>query len=188
MKLLMVGVLAWSLIHLVPSGAPGLRKKLVSGIGEMAYKVVFTLLIIGAILLMVQGWKLSGETALYAAPDWGGIVTLLLMLGTSITFFAPYMTNNLSRLLRHPQLSGIILFGIGHLAAVGNLRSVVLFGGLALWAVLEILLINRREGVWVKPQPATRREDFKLFLAGLGFFMIFMFTHQGLFGVSPVPS
>jgi uncharacterized membrane protein len=116
------------------------------------------------------------------------MVALVTMLGTSVSFFAPYMANNLSRLLRHPQLTGVILFGVGHLAAVGNWRSLVLFGGFTLWAVLEILVINRREGAWERPEPTTRKDDLKLLLTGLGFFLIFMYTHEGLFGVSPLPS
>jgi uncharacterized membrane protein len=102
----------------------------------------------------------------------------------AILFFAPYMPNNLSRLIRHPQLAGIALFGIGHLAAVGNLRSVVLFGGFALWAVVETIFLNRRDGAWQKPEPASRVNDLKLFLAGLGFFLIFLFLHGPLFGTS----
>jgi uncharacterized membrane protein len=188
MKLLILGILIWSCVHLLPAAAPGLRKSLVDSLGENGYKAVFALCMVGAVLLMISGWKGTADTPLYTVPERGGIVTLVTMLGTSLSFFAPYMDNNLRRLLRHPQLTGIILFGIGHLAAVGNPRSIVLFGGLALWAALEILLINRREGAWTKPVAATVKDDVKLFLSGLGFFMIFMFTHEALFGVSPLPA
>jgi len=188
MRMLVIGLLIWCLVHLLPAAAPGLRRRLVARFGENAYKGLFGLCMILAVLLMVFGWGRTGEVELYTAPEWGGIVTLLTMLGTSISFFAPYVPNNLSRLLRHPQLTGIILFGVGHLVAVGNARSLLLFGVLAGWAALEILLINRREGPWSKPEPATHKDDFKLLLTGLGFFMIFLFTHEALFGVSPLPT
>jgi uncharacterized membrane protein len=188
MAMLIAGVLFWSLVHFMPSAATGLKQRLVGGLGENGYKGVFGLCIIGAVLLMVFGWKTTDETALYSAPEWGGMVTLLAMLGTSITFFAPYIASNVGRLMRHPQLLGIVLFGTGHLFAVGHLRSVVLFGGLALWALAEIILINRRDGAWVKPDPVPRGSDFKLFLAGFGFFLLFLFTHEGLFGVAALPA
>lgn len=187
MRMLVIGMLLWSVVHLIPAAVPGLRRRLAGGLGENAYRAVVGLCIIAAVLLMVFGWKRTEPAVVYATPDWGGMVTLLAMLGMSISFFAPYIPSNLARWLRHPQLAGVVLFGVGHLVAVGHLRSLVLFGGMAAWALLEIVLINRRDGAWVKPEPVSRMGDFKLLLTGLGFFMIFMFTHQGLFGVSPLP-
>ncbi len=78
-------------------------------------------------------------------------------------------------------------WGIGHLFANGESRSVVLFGGLAAWAIIEIFLINRRNDEWQKPQSAPVKADLRLLLTGLGFFAIFLFTHLRLFGVSPLP-
>ena len=188
MKLLLVGVLFFSALHIFPAGAAALRNKLANRVGMMAYKGVFALLIIGAIVSMVFGWKTTQAVEFFAAPEWGWIVANLLTLATSIMFFAPYMPNNISRVVRHPQLTGIVLFGIGHLAAVGNTRSIVLFGGLSLWAIIEIILLNRRDGAWKRPEPVSPISDLKLLLAGLGFFLIFMFTHNSLFGVTPLPT
>lgn len=188
MKLLILGVFIWSLVHFLPAAAPGLRRGLAGRLGEIGYKAAFALCMVAAALLMISGWKATADSPLYTPPEWGGIITLVTMLGTSLSFFAPYMDNNLRRLVRHPQLAGIILFGVGHLVAVGSARSVVLFGGLALWAALEILLINRRDGAWSRPEAASMKDDVRLFLSGLGFFMIFMFTHEALFGVSPLPA
>ena len=44
---------------------------------------------------------------------------------------APYSHNNFKRLLRHPQLTGVLLWGVGHLFANGENRSLLLFGGMA---------------------------------------------------------
>lgn len=187
MKLLIAGVLLFTLLHWLPVGATGVRAKTVALTGENAWKGIFALLIAASIGLMIAGWKSAGELELYVAPAWGGGVAFICMLATSIMFFAPYMPNNLSRIIRHPQLAGIALFGIGHLAAVGNLRSIVLFGGFAIWAVIEVAFLNRRDGAWEKPARVSRLCDLKLFLAGLGFFLIFLFTHGALFGASLLP-
>lgn len=187
MKSLVVGLLLWGFMHFLPALAPGLRARLIARLGENGYKASFGVFMLFGIVLMVRGWKVTEETVLYTAPEWGGIVTLLAMLGASILIFAPYTSNSLRRLLRHPQLTGVALFGLGHLVAVGYLRSLVLFGGMALWAVLEMVLINRRDGPRVPPQAATRKDDLKLLLVGLGFFLIFLFTHEALFGVPVLP-
>jgi uncharacterized membrane protein len=107
------------------------------------------------------------------------------MLIAFVLFFAPYPPNNIKRLLRHPQLTGVLCWGVGHLLANGEGRSIVLFGGLALWALLEMVLINRRDGAWQKPQPAPRKNDIILAAAGLGAYVIFAMAHQWLFGFSP---
>jgi uncharacterized membrane protein len=173
---------------MLPAGAAALRTRLTGAMGENAYKGIFALLLIGAIVLMVFGWKSTEADEFYTAPAWGWVIAGLLMLASSVMFFAPYMANNISRRVRHPQLIAVVLFGVGHLAAVGNTRSLVLFGGLSLWAVIEILLLNRRDGAWEKPATVPRASDFKVLLPGLVFFLVFALTHNYLFGVTPIPT
>jgi hypothetical protein len=48
-----------------------------------------------------------------------------------------------------------------------------------------MVLINRRDGAWQKPQPAPRKNDIILAAAGLGAYVIFAMAHQWLFGFSP---
>jgi uncharacterized membrane protein len=82
-------------------------------------------------------------------------------------------------------LTGILLWGIGHLLANGEERSVVLFGGLAAWALVEMLLINRRDGAWSRPEPAPRRNDVLLVAAGIVVYVVVAASHRWLFGFSP---
>ena len=41
---------------------------------------------------------------------------------------------------------------VGILTTVLGWRSILLFGGLLIWAVLEIVFLNRRDGAWKKPE------------------------------------
>ena len=93
---------------------------------------------------------------------------------------------NVKRVLRHPQLTGLIVWAIGHLLANGDILSVVLFGGLGVWAVAEIVLINRREGAWVKPEPVPISAEIRPVLIGLVVFVALFAAHPYLFGVSPM--
>jgi len=185
MTKLALGVLLWSFTHFIPTLFAGPRRKLVERFGENAYKGLFLLLMVLAIYLVISGWKATLPENVYLPPAWGRHVTLLLTLIGFILFFAPYSANNIKRFLRHPQLTGVVLWGLGHLLANGEGRSIVLFGGLAAWAIVEMVLINRRDGAWDKPAPAPRRNDAIRVAIGITAFVIVAAAHRWLFGISP---
>jgi uncharacterized membrane protein len=59
------------------------------------------------------------------------------------------MKTRITRVIRHPQLTAVKTWAVAHLLVNGDLASVILFGGLLAWAVVEVILINRAE-----PRPA----------------------------------
>jgi uncharacterized membrane protein len=185
MTKLALGVLLWSFTHFIPALFAEPRRKLVGRFGENAYKGLFLLLMVLAIYLVISGWKAAVPETVYLPPAWGRHVTALLMLAGFVLFFAPYPPNNFKRLLRHPQLTGVVLWGAGHLLANGEARSILLFGGFAAWAVVEMLLINRRDGAWTRPAAAPRRNDVLLVVGGAAVYLLVALTHQWLFGFSP---
>ena len=189
MTLLITGVVLWSVAHLIHALAPGLRQSLLDRFGEKPFKGLVALAIVAALVLIVMGWKAappaSIEDFLYAPPTWGRHVTALLVLIAFILFGASHGRNNIQRIVRHPQLTAVIIWGVGHLLANGETRSVILFGGMTIWAVLEIILINRREGRRTVPEAAPLRKDAIAVVAGLVVYAVFAGAHQWLFGVSP---
>ena len=185
MSKLALGILLWSFTHLIPAAFSGLRRGLLSRLGENGYKGVFTLLMVLAIYLVISGWKAAVPETVYVPPLWGRHVTALLMLAGFVLFFAPYPPNNIRRALRHPQLTGVACWGIGHLLANGEGRSIVLFGGLALWAIIEMVVINRRDGPWTPPAAVARKNDIVLVAAALAAYVVVAAAHQWLFGFSP---
>ena len=187
MSLLISGIVIWSLIHFIPSLAVNFRSGLVQRFGMVAYKGVFGLVAIGALLLIIKGWKAASVQPVFTPPSWGALVTVILAYFTFVLLFAPYMANSFSRFLRHPQLCGVFLWGLGHLFSSGEARAVVLFAGFAVWALLEIIFINRRAGAWNRPQQASLMANIRLLLTGTGFFAIFLYTHNWLFGVGALP-
>jgi uncharacterized membrane protein len=188
MTRLVLGVLIWILVHFFPGLAPAARKSIISRIGEYPYKGIFLLFMIVSIYLIITGWSSMTPVEpdklpeIYAAPEWGGYAAGVLVLIGFALFFAPYPPNNIRRMLRHPQLIGVASWGIGHLLAVGTARSLVFFGGLTAWAIIEIFLINRREGAWTKPAPASHRNDVAMLLFAVLVYLAFLFTHHLLFG------
>lgn len=182
---LVLGVLLWSVVHLVPAVAADARQRFIEQRGEGAFKGMVTLGIAAALALIIWGWKTSIPELLYLPPAWGRHPAALLVLVAFILFSASHGNNNIRRFVRHPQLTGVIVWGLAHLLANGEIRSVVLFGGLTLWALVEIVLINRRDGAWVKPGPAPVKKDVIAVVAGLAVYLVIAFSHQWLFGVSP---
>jgi uncharacterized membrane protein len=188
MTRLAIGILIWSLVHFIPSIAKDFRSTLIRRFGEYPYKGVFTLLMIISLYMVISGWSSMTPTAplvldvVYTAPEWGGLAAAVLILIGFVLFFAPYPANNIKRIFRHPQLIGFMCWGVGHLLAVGTARSILLFGGLTVWALIEIILINRRDGEWVKPAQAPLRNDITLVLFSVLVYMVFLFTHHLLFG------
>jgi uncharacterized membrane protein len=188
MTRLALGVLLWSLVHMIPGSSKDLKENLIGRFGEYPYKGIFTLFMIVSIYLIISGWSSMTPVApavlegLYTPPEWGGHAAALLILVGFVLFLAPYPPNNFKRMLRHPQLIGMVCWGVGHLIAVGTVRSIVLFGGLSVWAIIEMLLINRRDGVWVKPEKVSGIKDFTLILFGVLVYLAFLYTHQMLFG------
>ena len=106
------------------------------------------------------------------------------MLIAFILFIVSGAPGNLKRFVRHPQMAGVIVWAIAHLLANGDSRSLVLFGGLGIWAILEILLINRRDGEWQKPEPVPISADGITVVIGFLAFAAVFYFHGTLFGVA----
>jgi uncharacterized membrane protein len=183
MILLVAGVALWWLAHLFKRLAPGLR----AGLGEGPGKGAVALALIASLVLMVIGYRQAEFVEVYVPPAWGWHVNNLLMF-LAVALYAMRGSRGTSRAwLRHPMLTGTVLWGVAHLLANGDLASLILFGGLALWALVEIPVINAAEGPWQRPAPGTLRGDILLLvMAAVGYAAIIL-IHWQLLGVRPFP-
>ncbi len=135
---------------------------------------------------MVIGWRSTTPEFVYLPPGWGRPVTIVLMLISVMLFVAANYPTRIKRFIRHPQLTGLVTWSIGHLLSNGDSRSLVLFGGLGLWALIEMLLINRREGGWVKPDAPALSIEAKGLVISVIVFLALVFLHPYYAGVSPI--
>jgi uncharacterized membrane protein len=180
---LSIGVLLWALVHLIPSVAPGVRQSLISKVGENPYKGLFALDIVIAIVFIVYGWRTTTPEIVYLPPAWGYSAALVLMAISVYLFGAAQRPSTVKRIIRHPQLTGLVVWSVAHLLANGDQRSIVLFGGLGLWALIEMPLISRREGAWQKPDaPAMSREVLGIVITAV-VFAVLIFLHPYFAGV-----
>ncbi len=183
MALLITGLLLFCLVHLSPAVLVENRENLRQKLGENPYRGIFSLVILGSLVMIVFGWKATEPRSVYAAPLDANLFTSLLVLAGLVLFFASQANGNIKRYVRHPQMTGTILWGVAHLLTNGSNRAVLLFGGLTLWAAIEILTINRRDGRWERPGPAPIKGDVIPVVVGIVVFTGVAYFHRQLFGV-----
>lgn len=182
MTLLALGIALFAVVHFIPSLAPAVKAGMVQRLGADPYKGIFSLVLLGAVALIILGWRSVEPTTIYT-PPYGMRGFALGLLGLAFLLMAASARNSRLRLLvRHPQLTGVALWGIAHLLLNGDNRSLMLFGGMALWAVIEIAAINRREGVWIKSEsPSWGAEAVTLVIAAVTVAVV-VYVHPWLSG------
>lgn len=186
MALLLAGITTWIVVHVFPAIAPTSREDLVFKLGEKAYKGIFSLLILASLVMIVFGWKSSVPTAVYVPPMAPGLLPSLLVFIALVLFFSARFGGYVKRTLRHPQMAGTLLWAVTHLLTNGDSRSLVLFGSFAIWALLEIILCNRRDGPRSELPAASAKFDLIAVVVGSLAWALLGHFHLKLFGVSPM--
>ena len=150
-----LGLVAFSLPHLWKRLFPASRHRL----GDPG-KGIVALLSIGGIWLIARGYGAWADAPQVWLPaPWLRHLNNLLVLVGFYFFVASGMGVWGARVNRHPQLTGVILWAVAHLLVNGDAASMVLFGGFLIWAVAEIVLINRALPLWTPPpRPPLAKE------------------------------
>ena len=181
MSLLVAGLVLFLAIHLIPS-APRLRAALMERLGANPYRGLFSAVVLLSLAAVVWGFSRSPIEEVYAPPAWGHQASMILVPIALVLFAAANMATRIRALLRHPMLLGLLLWAFAHLLANGELRSVVLFGGFALFAVVEIVsAVARGKGPPKQPQPRIAM-DIAAVVGGLVVAGLLAGFHDTLFG------
>ncbi len=184
---LALGFGLWWLVHLLPIYAPETRARVIARIGAGAWRVLFSLLSLAAIVVMVHGFRAAPFVALWTPPAWAIHVNNLLMLVAVILTGAGHMKSPITRLVRHPMLTGVLLWAVAHLLVNGDLAAMLLFGGLGLWAVVAMVGLNARDGAWTPPATGGARRLALHLVVSLVVFAVIIYIHGWVLGVRPIP-
>ncbi|MCA0042650.1 NnrU family protein [Celeribacter litoreus] len=182
MSLLILGLLIWSGSHLFKRLLPEPRAALGD---KKSPALVATGNLIG-VVLMVVGYRMSETYDLYALPPFLRHLNNLLMLGAVILFGLGNSKSRLRGKMRHPMLTGVIVWGVAHLLVNSDAASLVLFGGMIVWAFAEMILINRAAPAPERYADGTVKGDLKLVLISVVVFAVIAGIHTWL-GYSPFP-
>lgn len=179
MTLLILGILLWIFSHSYKRLFPGLRASL----GEERGKGVAALTALAGIVLMVVGYRMAEVVPVYTPiPGMGHLVNLTMLVSIYL-LGAGGMNTWITTKVRHNMLTGALIWGLSHLLVNGDLASILLFGGLSVWAVLSMLLISRA-GPWVKPVPKGAKQEVILIVATLVLYAAITGVHLWL-GYNP---
>lgn len=178
---LILGVLLWSGAHLFKRLAPEAR----ANMGDKG-KGLVALALLASVVLMVIGYRAADYIAVYEPPYFLRHLNNLLML------FALYFTSPgpskgaLFYKMRHPMLTGFKIWAAAHLLVNGDLASLILFGGLLAWAVIEVITINKSKPDWQPNEKGPIAKDAMFFVASIVLLGVIGYIH-GLIGPSPFP-
>lgn len=171
---LILGVLLWSGAHLLKRLVPDMRARM----GERAKGPVALLLLL-SVVLMVAGYRASAFVPLYTPLPGIGHANNTLMLISIFLFGIGGTKGVLYPRMRHPMLWGMVVWAVAHLLVNGDLASLILFGGLALWALASMLLINRTP--WARPARGRGlRGDAMNIVGTLVLFAVIAIVHRWL--------
>lgn len=180
MILLALGVLATALLHLV-AAVPSLKMRLKEAVGAKAYGPVFGIASIVGVLIIVAGWRMADFVSVYDPPAWGRYANFALTLVAFICLGIFLFRGTLRQRLRFPMGIAVIFWATGHLFANGDLRSLILFGGLLIYAFAHILIGS---AYGVRPSPEVRSgHDLLSVVMGVALYGVMAQLHDAIIGV-----
>ena len=187
MPWLIAGLAVFLGIHSLRMVAPSWRDARLSAMGEGPWKGIYSLVSLAGLLLLIWGYAVARPEAgiLYVPPVWTRHLAWLLM---ALSFIAMMVFNlpagKLKPLLKHPMLLSVKLWAFAHLLVNGDLPSLVLFGGLLAWAILEMLVLNRVTPAPVTAHPVPIRKEGMAVVGALVVFFAVGLIHSWL-GYNP---
>ena len=171
MAILILGILLWVLPHMFKRLAPRRHLMLMPQVRAMVAGAVLT-----GVVLMVVGYRMAAVIPVYTPLPGMGHANNTLMLISVYLFGVSGARSVLIDKIRHPMLTGMLLWAIAHLLVNGDVASIVMFGSLGLWAVVEMVLINRA-GPWKRPKPGSIGGDIKNLIGTALIFGLIAYVH-----------
>ena len=185
-------------MHLVPV-MPAWRKALTDRVGEGPYKAGFSLLALAGLIGAIVAYRFTPHVPLWSSPEALRPVSAVLMLGAVWLFAGAKGAPWFKRIVRHPMLWGIGLFGVAHLLVNGEAAGVILFGSLELFGFAWQPLTDRRDAAvdpagWKETRRTTSfwpfaqwhaHSDpvtFRPLIVGVVVYMALVLLHPWLFG------
>ena len=144
-------------LHSVPA-LPTIRGKLTAALGLRLYLLVYSTTSVALLIWVlhaawsteyVELWRPDSRNALanfVLSPLGLFLVTagLISPNPASVSFMKGTLPGAITTITRHPVLWGFLLWSVGHVAANGDMRSLLVFGGLGLFSAVGIGVTEKR--------------------------------------------
>jgi uncharacterized membrane protein len=199
--------------HTLPTRPP-IRTRLVARLGERGFQLAYSTVSIALLTWLILAAIEAPYIELWPPAAWHMHLAIALMpVAFALAAIGVGVPNPLSislypepegwcrsgvlRWVRHPLLVGLTFWGATHALANGALVSLVMFGGLALFAVLGVRLVERRRcreiGTAAYAAAVRRRTTYSdtrrqalAALIGLVAMGALLVLHPQLFGADPL--
>lgn len=183
MTLLLLGLLIWVVAHFFKRFAPAQRAAMQDKMGD-ASKGVFAVVLLVSVVLMVLGYRgYTGEFYWGRSAAMVGINNLLMLLAVAL-FGLGSSKSRFRGKLRHPMLTGVVVWAVSHLLVNGDTASFILFGGLTLWALAEIVVINKAQPDYTPYEGGSVAGDIRLVVISIVVYAVISGIHIWL-GYNP---
>src|SRR5262245_18502614 len=203
-----------------------LRELLGRTLGERRYLTLYKLITVAAFGWLITAYRRAPIHIIWITPVGVKLALLPVVLvafvlvvaslttpnptivGAEQLFARPDIVRGILRVTRNPFLWGVGLFALAHVAATGDLASVLLFGaigalGLAGAPLLDAKKAQRHRAEWPAFAAATSNMPFLAIVQGrqrlvlreiglwritlaLGLFVLVLIVHRWAFGTSPL--
>ncbi len=165
----------WVGAHLFKRVLPKQREAL----GKWGRPLVAVAIVV-SIVLMIIGDREAEDVPLYALSIWTWHLNNLLMLVALFMMDIGRVNGVVRTKVRHPMLIGVVIWSVAHLLVNVELSALVLFGGLGLWALLQMAVISRAEGPWEIPAKGSILSDGKVAVFAIVLYAVIVGIHDWL--------
>jgi len=188
MAILILGLIAFLGLHSVRVVAEPWRTRQRAALGEMGWKILYSVASIGAFVLLVWGFSLARVNApvIWSPPRAFHYVTAVLVLLSFVLFAAAYVPGTqIKAKIGHPMTAGVKTWAFAHLLSAGSLADLLLFGAFLVWAVAVFVSARRRDRAagLVRPAGNLVRDALALVIGAVAWFVFAGWLHEALIGV-----
>lgn len=183
-----LAVLGFVGTHLLLSWPP-LRRPLAGALGEGAFSALYSIVSLAFLAWLVAAYRVAPPLLVYDFGRWVNLLPIATMPFASILVVLGLASRNptavggdkllqkgshpagIFTITRHPFLCGVTVWALAHLIANGDAASIMLFGGMALLAILGMAGIDRKRALrlgaaWQAYSARTSRVPFAAAASG----------------------
>lgn len=166
----------------------GLRQRLLLRLSVAKYKALVAIGVLMSVALIVAG-KAQADFIQVWVPAFNlRPNTHLLMISACILFVAGILPPSYTRrLVLHPMLLSVIVWGAAHLLSNGDLASAFLFGSLGAWALFKMLSLRLAKQRPLASRQASLVWDAAAIFLGMIAYSALLLFHGPLFGFALGP-
>ena len=178
---LICGLIIFLGIHSVSIFANNWRNAQIKTWGAITWKLIYSVISIAGLALITVGYLETRPQpiTIWSPPPWAWLITVYFSLVSMVLVAAAYIPNNAFKgKLKDPMLVGTIVWAICHLTTIGSLAGILLFGGVLVWGILDLISCRKRRAEMNIPESNQKTSSAMTFATMvIGFIAWTPFAH-----------